>query len=368
MAELPGMELVVLGVKDKFTNEDSPLWSPLQVRAFKEWGPRQFQYAPGLRNALLELDLDIVHTHGIWQYPSMAVSAWYRKFQRPYMISPHGMLDPWAVKNSAWKKRLAWVFYERDHLKNARCLRALCPAEAAAFRGFGLKNPLCVIPNGVDLPLLAGESKQKAEESPFAPFAHGRKVLLSLGRIHPKKGLVHLLHAWKAILDSEPSTRKSWVLAIAGWDQGGHEDELRKLSAAGGMEDSICFLGPQFGAGKAACYRNCDAFILPSLSEGLPVVVLEAWAYEKPVLITPECNLPEGFAAQAALRVDPGSEGIRKGLRQFFEMSPDERQAMGRNGRALVKDRFAWPKIVIDMRSVYEWMLGGGPKPECVEM
>ncbi len=96
------------------------------------------------------------------------------------------------------------------------------------------------------------------------------------------------------------------------------------------------------------------------------MVVLEAWAYGKPVLMTSECNLPEGFATQAALRIGPTVDSITKGLKQLFEMSASERLAMGKLGLALAKDRFAWSKIAGEMMAVYKWMLGGGSKPECV--
>ena len=96
------------------------------------------------------------------------------------------------------------------------------------------------------------------------------------------------------------------------------------------------------------------------------MAVLEAWAHGKPVLMTPECNLPEGFAANAAIRIEPSAEAVARGLRELFQAPSAKRQAMGDNGRQLVAKCFTWPKIATDMRSVYEWVLGGGPKPECV--
>jgi poly(glycerol-phosphate) alpha-glucosyltransferase len=225
----------------------------------------------------------------------------------------------------------------------------------------------------------------RVEGSIFDRFAQGRKVLLYLGRIHPKKGLVNLLKAWKQTLNSQLSTN-NWLLAIAGWDQGGHETELKQLATELGItwhdlrehrtsniehptsnEASLLFLGPQFGDDKSACYRDCDAFILPSFSEGVPMVVLEAWAYGKPVLMTPECNLPEGFAANAAWRIEPSVESIAQGLQELFRTPHSALRTLGDNGRALVASRFTWPKIAADMRSVYEWVLGSGPKPECVQ-
>ena len=210
---------------------------------------------------------------------------------------------------------------------------------------------------------------------------------------------MNLLRAWDAVQKSCPSNFSSWVLAIAGWDQGGHEAELQRLACELGIAwaappsiacpppteaassgawlraascsaqraPSLLFLGPQFGDAKAACYQHCDACVLPSLSEGLPVVILEAWAGAKPVLMTPECNLPDGFCADAARRIDTSPEGIASGLRALFQMNDAERQAMGQRGLTLVKEHFTWPKVGRQMRLVYEWVLGGGPAPACVK-
>ena len=366
LAARPDMQVKVLGIEDEFTGEDLPAWRPLAVEAYPMRGWRQFAYSPGLRRRLLALDQeDIVHTHGIWEYPSVAVSAWHRKYRRPYLVSPHGMLDPWAVRNSAWKKRLATLLYEREHLAGAACIRVLGEAEAQAVRTFGLKNPLCIIPNGVELPPAVEGPQFAADNLHPRPWSADRKVLLYLGRLHPKKGLLNLVRAWKAAMDANPA-RSSWSLAIAGWDQNRHEQELRRLAMECGVENSVQFLGPRFGAEKAFCYRACEAFILPSVSEGLPLTVLEAWSYGKPVLMTPECNLPEGFAVGAAHRIDGNVPSIAEGMRDLFAMSDSERRAMGRRGLALVRDRFAWPKIADDLAGVYRWILGSGPKPACV--
>src|SRR6185503_17890821 len=119
---------------------------------------------------------------------------------------------------------------------------------------------------------------------------------------------------------------------------------------------SVRFLGPKFGEEKAACYANCDAFVLPSLSEGLPMVVLEAWAFAKPVLMTDECNLPEGFKVGAALRIGRSAEDIAPGLGQLFDMSEPDRIAMGARGQALVRQKFTWSEIGAEMRRVCEWV------------
>jgi poly(glycerol-phosphate) alpha-glucosyltransferase len=367
--ENDAVNVSVLGMRDEFTQSDIGAWHPVPVYTFAVHGPRAFAYAPGLSSKLLALSPELVHVHGLWQYLSLAALAWHRKSRRPYLVSPHGMLDPWALANSTWKKRLGLLAYERSHLSNAACIRVLCQSEADSVQALDLGVPVCIIPNGVDLgapasrrPLLAGGTKALP----------GFKLLLYLGRLHPKKGLLNLLRAWTRVPRPD-----EWRLAIAGWDQGGHEAELKRIASQlgiGGVHascdpksgETVFFLGPQFGAAKRDWLDRCDAFILPSVSEGLPMAVLEAWARAKPVLITPQCNLPEGFATHAAIRIGPTESGIAGGLEDLFRMPDSSLTGMGSRGRALVASRFTWAKVAADMKSVYSWMLGVGPKPACV--
>ena len=96
------------------------------------------------------------------------------------------------------------------------------------------------------------------------------------------------------------------------------------------------------------------------------MAVLEAWAYRLPVLMTEHCNLPEGFAADAAIRIGTDVESIAEGMRQILQSTIPDLQSIGRNGRALVEERFTWPQVAVQMKEVYEWILGGGSKPGCV--
>ena len=360
----------VFGISDPNSTSDLLKWRPLSVCTyrpqFRPWG-----YSNELVPALLAADLDILSTHGLWKYCSVASQRWHRRTGRPYIVHPEGMLESWALRNAGWKKRIAALLYEDRHLRGAPCLRALCEAEAQSIRSYGMRNPICVIPNGIDLPDLVESSRLETESPVFRTFAQGRKIFLYLGRLHPKKNLTNLVRAWKQVLNSHPSARASWVLAIAGWSERGYEQELKHL--AGDLDTaatpgfaSIAFLGPRFGTEKNECYRAGDAFIMPSLSEGLPITVLEAWAHAKPVLMTLECNLPKGFGAGAALQIGTSPEEIATGLKQLMEMSDDDRRAMGNRGRNLVETKFSWPQIGEQMYSVYEWVLGGGPLPEVI--
>jgi poly(glycerol-phosphate) alpha-glucosyltransferase len=151
--------------------------------------------------------------------------------------------------------------------------------------------------------------------------------------------------------------------------------DARPSSLVSSAAADVLFFGPAFGEETEALLRSADAFVLPSFSEGLPMSVLEAWSYGLPVVMTPECNLPEGFACVAALEIRNSSafqpatshsllatptklDSDWEGLRTLIEMTDQERVAMGMRGRRLVEQRFTWPKVAAQMRRLYEEVLG----------
>lgn len=316
------------------------------VQGCRVRGLAAFGYMPGLIGQIWRDGVEILHTHGLWMYPSVASVRWGR--QR--LVSPHGMLERWALDNAAWKKRVASWLYEDRHLRGAACLHALNDRELTSIRAYGLRNPACVIPNGVDLPTNTAEGGE------------AEKRLVFLGRLHPKKGLPLLLAAWAKVRP------KGWRLVLSGWDQCGHEQVLRKLAGTLGILGSVEFAGPKFGKEKDDLMRRADAFILPSYSEGLPVAVLEAWSYALPVLMTPACNLQEGFEAGCAVKLQATEAGVAEGLEGLKSMRDAELREMGNRGRKLVEERFTWKRIAEEMVSVYAWVLDRGPRPACVRL
>jgi len=370
-----GVTVTARGVIDERWEQDRGLWENIECRVRHRFGPRLFGFVPGLVDDLVESNCDLLHLQHLWMYPSVAVHRWHRRTGRPYLVTANGMLEPWTLASSRLNKRLAALCYENRMLHAAACLQANTEKEAADFRTYGLKNPICVIPNGVEL--------KNAETLKTEKVKGERKILLFLGRVHPKKGLVNALRAWK----EAAGNANDWQFIIAGWDQGGHGEELKTLCRELGLSysetpaselltknqepstknaEGIAFAGPVFGDEKDALLRRADAFILPSFSEGLPMAVLEAWAYGLPVLMTEHCNLPEGFRDGAALRIGTDPESIAEGLRELFQGSCQDLETMGANGRTLVEERFTWPKVAAQMKEVYEWMVGGGVKPGSV--
>jgi poly(glycerol-phosphate) alpha-glucosyltransferase len=346
----------VYSLEDEFSHEDARHWSPLKPRVFGVRGPKSFGYSPALKHELLSSQAALLHSHGMWMFPSSLALQWRRLKGKPSLLSPHGMLDPWALRRSPFKKLLARFLYEDEHLRRCDCLRSLCDSETRSMRALGLTQPICRIPNGVDIPGPDGGAPP-----PWGRLGK-RRVLLFLGRIHPKKGLEALLRAFAGL----KAGSNEWSLAVAGWDQEGHEERLKGLAARLGLEGRVLFTGPLFNSAKDAAFRHASAFVLPSLSEGLPVAVLEAWSYGLPVLMSSACNLEEGFDRLAAQRIADEEGGLGRSLEGFLSLGEKELQEMGARGLSLVKEKFAWDGIAKDMLAVYLWLLQAGPKPACV--
>lgn len=359
----PGTKVEIFATAAPDGTEEAD-WGGAAVHRHGVRGPAAFAYAPLLNRSLAMRPLDLLHLHGLWMYCSVASRRWSLATGGPFLISPHGMLDPWALANSGWKKRIARQLYENANLRQAACLHALCESERQAIRNCGLAGPICLIPNGVD----PAPSLRPAPPSWRQTLPPRAPVLLYLGRLHPKKRLLELLEAWHLAHLANRESGTPWHLVIAG---PGPADYVALLQARIGQLGSaarVRLIGPQYGAAKQATLAAADAFVLPSLSEGLPMAALEAWAWGLPALLTDHCNLPEGFAADAALRIDAEPAGIAAGLARLFALPPDGRRAMGARGRQLVALRFSWRQVAADFDAVYRWLLGRGERPDCVEL
>lgn len=358
-----GVQSLVCGLKDAHFEEDCAIFT-VPVLGGKVVGPQALGFSNQLRSRVnREIDsADLIHVHGLWMYPGILAANVSRARGCKRVVSPHGMLEPWALKNSPWKKRLASWIFERNNLQSAHCLHALCVREAQNFRNYGLRNPIAVIPNGVDwdgMPVPEG----KSEFFKQYPELKGRRVLLFLSRVHPKKGLIDLLHAW---VKTRPG-QNNWALLVVGPDELGHEAELKKMTEDLLIERDIVFYGPAYGKKKGELLSSVDAFVLPSHSEGFSMAVLEAAAAGLPILLTKECNFPELAGAEAAIEVPAGLAGISEGLSRFLALTDSEREEMGSKARELVRQSYTWPTIAREMMAVYNWLADEGPRPGCIQ-
>ncbi|MBL8552328.1 MAG: glycosyltransferase [Hyphomonadaceae bacterium] len=354
VSKIPGVDVEVFGIEDDATEADRALWGGLPVHTAAARGPRAFGYTPGLYESMRAADLDLLHICCMWMYPTLLSLRWMRETGKPVVVSAQGFLDPWAFSNKRWMKEIAAALYERRHLDQAAALHAVADSEMRSLRAFGLKNPIAVIPNGVNPP-----GNAPAGPPPWSDRTG--KTLLFLGRVHAKKNIIPLIEAW-AQVSREERASDPWQLAIAGWDQAGYEAQCKAVIDATGAP-RVHFIGPQHGLAKHNAFKSATAFVLPSLSEGLPLAVLEAWSYGLPVVMTPECNIPEGAHAGAAIEIGTSAAAITPGLKRLFRMSDAELAQMSGNALRLVEERFTWTQIGADMHTLYRWLINGAPPP-----
>jgi len=357
-----GFACSVFGLRDQWTDADCARYQ-LPLAVGNVVGPKALGYSPGLvkqLNAQLSSG-GIVHSHGLWMHPGLAARQCAHKTGCRLVISPHGMLEPWALNNSRFKKRLVAKLFENKNLVEADCLHALCTAEAENFRRYGLKNPIAVIPNGVSVDELVPPATTKPMEEKF-PELKGRRRILFLSRLHPKKGLENLLEVWRRL--SQEFT--DWCLVIAGSGEPAYEQQLRHFASGHGLQTNVIFSGPLYGGEKKQILAMANIFALPSFSEGFSVAILEAAAAGLPVLLTRECNFSELAGAGAALEVAPEVLSIEKGLRHLIGLTDEQRKDMGRRAAELVNKSYTWPTIAAKMCRVYQWLGGQAEKPDTV--
>lgn len=352
------VDVHVMGTADRWTDEDLHYWKPIEPVVLRSVGPARAELAPGLRRHLESVDAHVVHSHLLWTYSSLAVARWAASRCRPHVVSVRGMLEPWAVSFRAWRKRVVWVLGQRAALQRAAVLHATSAAERAHLRALGLTAPIAQIPNGVDMPDGTGFSAGRAERGRQGAV----RVALFLSRIHPKKGLVDLVEAW------DRTRPQGWVLRIGGIDEGGHEQEIRRLVAERGLTHRIEFTGEADEISKWRCFAEADLFVLPSKSENFGMVVGEAMASGLPVITTTGTPWRTLADEGAGWWVEPNPEGLGRALAESTSLDPERLAEMGTRGRALVARSYTWKNAAEQMLAVYTWVLGRGPLPECVSL
>ena len=333
------------------------------IRTFPFIGPSRLACSPRLEHHVLKhaSEYDVVHLHGIWTYASHIVNRWRAKQGGPIIVTPHGSLDLWALRRSRWKKRLALLLYERENLYSASCLHALSPREAEGFRAYGLGNPIAIIPNGISEDWLASTGDADAFRRKFNLAADSR-MMLFLGRITPIKNLPVLLQTMASLRQY----LGNWKLVIAGVNEFGHKAEVESLVDKLDLRSYVQFIGPLYGKDKRDAFAAAEVFVLPSYSEGAPVVILEALGVGVPVLTTRASPWQELLTYQCGWWTDISVDGISKALKEVLIKSSEELRLMGINGKQLISEKYTWDKIAPQSIDLYKWLLGNLRKPDFV--
>ncbi len=284
----------------------------------------------------------LIHNHSLWMLPNVYPGKLARKYGVPLIVSPRGTLSEWAFQRGSKLKRLFWPLVQKPALTAATCFHATAESEYEDIRRMGFRQPVCVIPNGIDIP----QAKQMSLTD--------ERTLLFLGRIHPKKGLDNLLRAWQVCEQHFPE----WRLRIAGPDNDGYLPKMQALAEELRLKN-VAFCGPLYGEAKHAAYREADIFVLPTHSENFGMTVAEALAVGTPAIVTRGAPWSGLERHRAGWWIDVGVEPLAACLKEAMSQPRSELMDMGRRGREWMKAEFSWVNAAQKMAETYRWVMEG---------
>jgi glycosyltransferase involved in cell wall biosynthesis len=286
---------------------------------------------------------DMIHDHGLWLPTNHSVAASAGRRGIPRIVSPRGMLEPWALNHKKWKKRLAWWLYQRRDLQSAAALHATADSEAHQFECLGLRKPIHIVPNGVDVCMNL--------ESGMGRPGGGKKTALFLSRIQSKKGLPMLVEAWAKVLP------QGWQMRVVGPDEDEHRAEVESMVSKAGIVADWTFEGPLEASDKATAFASADLFILPTYSENFGIAVAEALAAGVPVITTRGAPWRGLVETGSGWWVEPTSDALATALADACTRNEGVLREMGGRGREWMLRDFTWKSVASRIIRAYDDVL-----------
>jgi glycosyltransferase involved in cell wall biosynthesis len=330
---------------------DSPVWQEgVEVRYFPIQPPRFWGTSWPLARALRQeiKTVDLVHVHNLYLFHDLVAGYCCRTLGVPYLIQPHGSLDPFIHRRHRGRKRfMEWGFQNRN-IREASAILFTTAAERELAAPFTFGTPGVVVPLGIDL----DECAARPEPGSFRrrhPEIGDKPIILFFGRINFKKGLDILARAFGVVARQ----RQDVHLVIAGPDNDGWGARVRPWLEEAGVLGRTTFTGMLLGPDKLAVLQDAAMFVLPSYSENFGIAVIEAMAAGLPVIISDRVNIWQEVQAGRAGRVIPCDAGALADQILDLLTHPDAAAGMGQKGRALVQERFQWPRIAPRLAEAY---------------
>jgi glycosyltransferase involved in cell wall biosynthesis len=324
----------------------------VERRYFSVYGDYSFSmsFAAAIKQAIPRYDL--VHVHSLYRFTSTAACHYCRRYGVPYVVQPHGSLDPYIFYHHPVKKRVYERLFERRNLEAAAAVNFTAYEEMELARSLGLRFRGAVAPLGVTLDLDESSVPEGMIQN-YWPETSGKRVLLFLGRLNFKKGLDLLVKAFGAIA----RRRDDVHLLLAGPDDEGYGRRVKQWLKEEGVADRATFTGMLLDEKKAAALKGADIFVLPSYSENFGIAIFEAMASGLPVVLSNKVNFwREIEEAGAGAVVNCDAEEL---TRTICTLLDDEslRRSIGAGGRRLVAERFTWKVAVERLLDVYREVL-----------
>lgn len=330
-----------------------------RVQHFNCWYRDDFIISPSLIKWLVSNinNYDLVHSQTVFSPMISVAHSICKYFHIPYIVTPHGMLEPWALSYKVWKKRIYYKLFENPLIKNSSAIQAMSSLELKNINSLQFQNTIFV-PNGIH--------RQEFETLPTPeifyqqfPETRGKTLILFLGRIDPKKGLDLLAPAFAKVHNQFPDTH----LVVAGPDNIGFMDKAQNYFLQAGCLDAVTFTGMVSGTLKYAALAAANLYVAPSYSEGFSISILEGMASGLPCIITNGCNFPEAAKAQAAHVVEIDVNAIANALIECLS-NPQQATEMGDRAREFVFQNYTWDRAAQKLIQVYQTIIERKPLPE----
>ena len=297
---------------------------------------------------------DLIHVHEVWHYPGYAALRAAARRRLPCVLTVHGGLSQWGLRQKALKKHIYRFALQDRMLRNADALHAITRAEREQFARLGIATPAVVIPNGVD-PTVFEALPEAGELARRFPRLAGKRVVLFLGRLHPVKGLDALARAFAAVARRFEDA----ALLLAGPDKFGTRRGLEALLRELGLIERTVFTGMITGRDKLAALAGAELLALPSHTEALGIAALEAMAARLPVVVSEGCGFPEVAERGAGLVVKTDAAAIAEALCCLLADAPLRRR-MGEQGRKLVCEGYTWQRTAAALADLYRSLAAAG--------
>ena len=290
---------------------------------------------------------DLIHIHQVWHYPGYAAFRAAGKHKLPCVLTIHGELSEWGLRQKALKKRIYRLLLLDGMLRNVNALHALTRAEKEQVARLGYETPVVVAPNGIK----ATPFKALPDPSEFIqryPVLKGKRIILFLGRLHAKKGLDILARSFSILA----KRFEDIVLLVVGPNKFGTREKMESILSSENLLGRTMFTGLLTGEDKLAAINCADLFVLPSHSEGFALTVLEAMAARLPVVITKGCEFNEVSEHGAGLVVEADEGQIAEAITTLLS-DADLCKRMGQKGHKLVNERYTWQAAAATMANLY---------------
>ena len=313
------------------------------VHYVPEYNPFKGSWRKRVTEMMEEVRPDIVHVNCCWMPACAAVQHIAQKHGYKVVLTPHGMLEPWIIKRHYWTRKVpALLLYQKAAVRKADCIQSTAESERDNLLKLGYNKNIKVVRLGIDADGI--EMKRSWKKT---------RQILFLSRVHVKKGINFLIEAAVALR----SELQGYKILVAGEGDADYVAEMKRMIEDNGLQDIVQLIGGVYGEEKWQLFQTSDFFVLPTHSENFGLAIAESLASGTPVITTVGTPWHDLNDTNSGAWIEIGTQPLVETLRKFLALSDGELEAMGRNGRRLIEEKYSAHVMAKEMMEVYETLI-----------